>query len=164
MSAQPQPNPPTNSPVLRTDLVDVYIFRQAPTGTELLQMRRVEEDPDEPHSLHGTWQPVMGHLEGDERVEDAASRELHEETGLDIGSDACVRFFALEQIHPYYLATRNAIMFSPRLACEVAPGWEPVLNEEHDAVRWVPIERADEHFIWPGQRASIAELREALAD
>ncbi|MFG0305616.1 MAG: NUDIX domain-containing protein [Phycisphaerales bacterium JB040] len=157
-------NPRSNAPVLRTDLVDVYVFRCTTRGVELLQLRRVDDDPDEPHSLHGTWQPVMGHLEGDERVEDAASRELLEETGLDVRSDACVRLFALEQVHPYYLPSRNAIMLSPRLACEVVPGWEPTLNDEHDASRWVPIDEADAHFMWPGQRACLAELRTLLAD
>ncbi|MFT5423200.1 MAG: 8-oxo-dGTP pyrophosphatase MutT (NUDIX family) [Phycisphaerales bacterium] len=154
-------NTPTNLPIVRTDLIDVYVFRHAAHGTELLQLRRVEAD--EGHDLHGTWQPVMGHIENHETPAQTAARELEEETGLCADSPDCKRLIALEGIHPYYLPSRNAIMMSPRFACEAALSWEPTLNHEHDAVRWIAVEQADEMFMWPGQRACIAELLEILS-
>ena len=36
-------------------------------------------------------------------------------------------------------------------------------NDEHDAVRWVDRSRIDADFLWPGERAQLAELcREVL--
>ena len=113
--------------------------------------------------MHGTWQPVMGHLEDHESPEQAAARELLEETGFDVTGPHCRRFKALEQVHPYYLPHRNAIMLSPRFIVEAAADWEPTLNHEHDAHRWIPLDNADADFMWPGQRACLAELRDTLA-
>ena len=156
MSDTPTNPSATNLPRVRTDLVDVYVFRRTPNSVELLQLRRVEDDDG--HDLHGTWQPIMGHIEGAETPSKTAARELEEETGLRADSPDHKRLISLEGIHPYYLPSRNAVMMSPRFACEAAPGWEPTLNHEHDAARWIAIEQADEMFMWPGQRACVAEL------
>jgi 8-oxo-dGTP pyrophosphatase MutT (NUDIX family) len=111
-------------PTLRADLVDAYVFHRAP-GLELLQLRRAR-DP-----LRATWQPVMGHVEPGETAVACLWRELREETGLS-PRDA-LGAWALEQIHPYFVADLDAVVMSPRFAVEVAPGWEPTLNHEHDA-------------------------------
>ena len=108
----------------------------------------------------GTWQPVMGHLEPGETAADGMWREVHEETGL--GRADAVNAWALEQVHPYFIAETDEIVLSPRFAVETAPAWEPTLNHEHDDARWIPIEEAADRFLWPGQHAAIAELRSML--
>lgn len=138
-------------PTLRTDLVDCYVFRRTPE-LELLQLRRACE------TLTGTWQPVMGHIEENESAVRAVVRELAEEVGLDARGPLALGLWALEQVHPYFLPSRDAVMLTPRFACEVEPRWQPALNEEHDNHRWVPADRAHEFFMWPGQRAAIREL------
>jgi 8-oxo-dGTP pyrophosphatase MutT (NUDIX family) len=147
----------TPTPKLRTDVVDVYIFRR--TGLrdepEFLQLLRVDKP------MEGTWQPVMGHAEAWETSVQAALRELEEETGLAREDQMLVGFWALEQIHPYFIASLDAIIMSPRFVAEVAPEWEPRLNDEHQSLRWVPAASIDDCFLWPGQRAAT---REALAD
>lgn len=143
-----------NGPIVRTDLVDCYVFKRDAGAIELLQMRRACE------TLHGTWQPVMGHVEQGESATEAVVRELAEETGLDARGPSVLGFWALEQVHPYYLPSRDAVMLTPRFACEVNIGWQPALNEEHDLHRWVPADDADKLFMWPGQRAAIRELIE----
>ena len=140
---------------IRADLVDAYLFRRSDGNQpELLQLRRTEPP------LDGTWQPVMGHIEAGETAAACMRREVAEETGLEIGD--ALGAWALEQVHPFFLADRDEIVMSPRFAVEVAPGWTPTLNEEHDAHRWVPINEAGERFLWPGQHAAIAELRAML--
>lgn len=140
-------------PKIRTDVVDAYVFRRA-AAIELLQLRRV--DPP----LSGTWQPVMGHTEASETAACCMWREVREETGLQ--RDETLGAWALEQVHPFFLADRDEIVLSPRFAIEVGGDWEPILNSEHDAHRWVPITETTEHFLWPGQHAAIAELRSLL--
>lgn len=143
-------------PRIRADLVDVYIFRRSP-AIEFLQLFRA---PEPGSALAQTWQPIMGHIEDGETAAACALRELKEEAGLAVGDPALLGVWALEGVHPFYIAGRDAIMLSPRFAAEAAPGWRPTLNEEHTDSRWVADVGAS--FMWPGQRAAIAELLEML--
>jgi 8-oxo-dGTP pyrophosphatase MutT (NUDIX family) len=140
-------------PSLRADIVDAYVLRRTP-GIELLQLRRTGAP------LAGTWQPVMGHVEAGETAVGCLWRELEEETGL--ARDTVLGAWALEQVHPFFIAEIDAVVMSPRFAVEVGAGWSPMLNGEHDAHRWVPAEQAEDAFLWPGQHAAIAELEALL--
>jgi 8-oxo-dGTP pyrophosphatase MutT (NUDIX family) len=154
---------------VRADVIDVYVLRRASrvdvpgalAGAELLQLRRAK-DP-----LRATWQPVMGHIEAGERATQAAARELREEVGLDVvsglASGAVAGFWALEQVWPFYIAAIDCVVLSPRFVVEVAPSWEPTLNPEHDAHRWVRLDDAERHFMWPGQLHAIREIEGLLA-
>lgn len=155
------PGSPRGGPALRTDVIDVYIFRAMPTEPatvfEALQLRRVGAPLDR------TWQPVMGHIEPGETAAETALRELREEVGLAASGPELVGLWALEQVWPFYLAELDAIVLSPRFAARVDPGWEPTLNEEHDGARWIrfPLhggQPASEFFMWPGQRHALDEL------
>jgi 8-oxo-dGTP pyrophosphatase MutT (NUDIX family) len=147
-------------PAIRTDIVDVYVFRQWPDETlsraephvELLQLFRSKEP------LRRTWQPVMGHIEEGESAVMSALRELGEEIGLTARSPAFVGIWALEQVHPFYIPELDAVMMSPRFAVEVQGPWRATLNGEHIAERWVPAHQAGRYFMWPGQRAAVREI------
>src|ERR1043165_3075717 len=88
----------SRGPRLRTDIVDVYLARRVEDGFEFLQLRRREAP------LAGTWQPVMGHIEERETALAAAVRELHEECALRRDDPRLLGLWALEQVHPYFLA------------------------------------------------------------
>ena len=143
---------------LRTDIVDVYVFRRPErdvlldNAPQFLQMLR--SGPP----LDNTWQPVMGHMEPWETAPQCALRELEEETGLARESDELLGFWALDQVHPFYIAELDSVVMSPRFAAEAAPGWEPRLNAEHSVVRWVTQGTLEESFMWPGQRAALREV------
>lgn len=142
---------------VRADVVDVYVFRHGGSRAgrpEFLQLLRAN-DP-----LKGTWQPVMGHAEAGESSVSAAARELLEEVGLDARSRACLGLWALEQVHPFYIAAIDTVVMSPRFACEVATDWTPRLNREHTAHRWT--DRASD-FCWPGQKFALREIEEEIA-
>lgn len=156
-------------PRLRSDVLDVYVFRRIARseGIELLQLLRAESP------MEGTWQPVMGHIEPGEHTVAAALRELNEEIRLLPSSPAFLNLWALEQVWPFYLPSRDAIMLSPRFVVEVAADFEPALNHEHKGFRWVgseasasPLSMAaremGRHFLWPGQRHVIAEIYDAI--
>lgn len=151
----------TNGPLVRTDVIDVYVFRTSsrPASTshahpplEFLQLLRTS-DP-----LKDTWHPVMGHVELGESAVDCARRELREELALDTSSPLVRGFWALEQVHPFFIAAINTIVMSPRFALEVAPDFVPTLNDEHSSFRWIHQDNVQAHFIWPGQLACIQEI------
>lgn len=148
--------PPHPGPACRTDVIDAYVFRLPDASrlgaAELLQVRRTREP------MLATWQPVMGHIEPGEHASDTLARELTEELGLDLDAPCVLGVWALEQVHGFFLPELDAIFFSPRFAVQVDTNWHPTLNDEHDAHRWVPIDHASHHFMWPGQLASIDEL------
>src|SRR5690348_4989804 len=105
---------PEGGPKVRTDITDVYVFRQgdgvagrrgdgAGAGIEFLQVLRASEP------LGGTWHPVMGHIERGETAAACAVRELKEEVGLGHHDPALLGLWALEQVHPFYIAAIDAI-------------------------------------------------------
>lgn len=139
-------------PTIRADIVDVYIFRRSP-AVEVLQLRRAAGGV-----MGGTWHPVMGHVEAGETAAACALRELREETGLAEDDPALLGVWALEQVHPFFMAPRDEIVLSPRFAAEVRADWTPRLNDEHTAARWVPAAEAERWFMWPGQAAAVGEI------
>jgi dATP pyrophosphohydrolase len=165
---------PAGGPRLRSDIVDVYVFRrhagtqspaapaklrhegEASGGVEFLQLLRASEP------LAGTWHPVMGHIEPGETAAACAWRELKEELGLAPTDPALLGLWALEQVHPFYIAAIDSIVLSPRFAAEVAPAWQPRLNHEHTSARWVPAPDVQTMFMWPGQASACREILESL--
>ncbi len=145
-------------PRLRADIVDVYIFRRKRSGVEFLQLLRASEP------LMNTWHPVMGHIEKGETAVTCALRELGEEVGLRVNDAALLGVWALEQVHPYYVAEIDQIVLSPRFAAEVTPAWEPRLNNEHAKLRWVKRADVAKKFMWPGQVAACGEIVELVRE
>ena len=148
-------------PQIRTDIVEVYVFRCSGVharvaGVEFLQLRRAQG------ALAGTWQPVMGHVEAGETAVQAALRELKEETGWEPGS-GLQRFWQLESVNVYFLATHDAVMLSPGFAALVGADAQPRLDDSHDAARWVARDHADGQFLWPGQRAAVGQIVNDIA-
>lgn len=147
---------PGAGPTIRSDIVDVYVFRRRDGDVEILQLHRVTEP------MKGDWHPLMAHIEAGETAVDCAIRELSEEVGLDDSSSAWRGFWQLEQVHPYYLAEIDAIVLSARFAAEVDPDWRPQLNHEHDDHRWVAQSQVSSQFVWPGQKSACAEILSEL--
>lgn len=138
-------------PLIRTDIVDVYVFRRAARDVQWLQLHRCKGP------IADTWQPVMGHVEDNETAVQAALRELSEEPSyaLDRG---LIAMWQLELVNTYFLAQRDCIMMSPCFAAEVVIDVEPVLDDTHDAARWVKQDNIDHAFMWPGQLSAIRHI------
>ena len=141
----------------RPDLVDCWIFRDAPAGREILLIRRAPG-----RILPGLWQCVSGSLEDGERVAVGALRELREETGF-AGADI-EAFYDLDLVNQFHEPSVDAVVTSAVFAVRVVAGAEVRLSHEHDGARWLPIDVAHREIIWPGYRTAIERIRDDLSD
>ncbi len=140
---------------VRYDMVQCYVVREAAGGGhEFLQLRRVPSD-----FMGGTWQNVYGGIKESETAWQAALRELREETGL-----TPLEFYQLDTVNSFYLAHDDCIWNCPGFCAIVSPSAEVVLNEEHDAYRWVQRDDYAAGLMWPGERAACAELCREILD
>lgn len=140
----------------RYDMINCFVVRAGETdaSVEVLQMRRAPHE-----TLGGLWSIVRGRIEPGEKAWQAALRELREETGI-----TPTEFFQLDTIDTFYLAADDSIYHVPGFCAVVGRDVKVVLNDEHDDFRWTPRSLSDASFIWPGERAQLAEIfREIVA-
>jgi 8-oxo-dGTP pyrophosphatase MutT (NUDIX family) len=122
---------------MRGDQEILVVVRRGP---EYLVMRRAPE-------RLGYWSLVAGGLEPDETPQEAAQRELFEETGLQA------------QVRPLPIELSYSLLDDPpAIRARYAPGiekvvvhpflvdapvkWEPTLDAEHDVYQWCDLGEA----------------------
>jgi dATP pyrophosphohydrolase len=141
---------------VRYDMVACFVVRpgEAKGAAEFLQLRRAAGD-----FMGGAWSTVRGRIEEGEKAWQAALRELKEEAGVTPDE-----FYQLDTVDVFYLHGDDTLWHCPGFCAVVERDVEIVLNEEHDALRWVPRARIDSDFMWPGERAQLAELCREILD
>jgi 8-oxo-dGTP pyrophosphatase MutT (NUDIX family) len=105
-------------------------------GDEFLVLHRVE-------AKGGYWHTVAGRVEPGESWLDAARRELLEETALAAEPRELGAF------------SYEPAMEGRAFAAEAPAGWEPTLDWEHDAYRWLPLADAEALLEWPEPREML---------
>lgn len=131
-------------------------------GAEVLLLHRVPRGG-------GFWQGVTGAPELGERDEEAAVREVREETGFEVH----VRPIDFRyELHRSEAATQQWLeLYGPGIdvvpeecfAAEVRMGSEPTLDPiEHDEYRWCTFEEADRLLKWDENRRALTVLRDRL--
>jgi type II secretory ATPase GspE/PulE/Tfp pilus assembly ATPase PilB-like protein/8-oxo-dGTP pyrophosphatase MutT (NUDIX family) len=133
-------------------VVDVYVIRPLPSGWRVLVVQRALDT-----RCPGAWETVHGRIEGDERPEAAAKREVREETGLEIE-----RLYNVT-VQPFYLHMLETVQLAVVFAAFVGEPGDVVLGEEHQAHDWLTLEEAEARFIWPRERQAIREIHQLLA-
>jgi ADP-ribose pyrophosphatase YjhB (NUDIX family) len=117
------------------------VMLQAP-GNRFLVLRRSQES-DHP----GTYCFPGGGVEEGETYEDAARRELHEETGFDYQGP-------LAQVDD-----RDGFV---TFRAELPEEFDPELNDEHTEARWIEPGEHDAEPLHPGVRATLSEMGFAM--
>ena len=146
----------------RPDLVDCWVFRVVRSArdvpsTEVLLLRRAPG-----RILPGLWQCVSGSLEPDDRVAIGALRELREETGF--AASDIEAFYDLDLVNQFHEPSYDAIVTAAVFAVRVGSEAEPTLSQEHDGMRWTPVDDAHDAVVWPGYRTAIERIRDDLDD
>ena len=140
----------------------VLVYRERGGERELLVLRRAP-------AREGYWHAVAGAPEGDETDAEAAVRELREETGLDAGGGLIElghRYVYPLEAEPPARRARYApgveAVSGQCFAVEAPAGWEPRLDDEHDAYRWCPAHEAVRLLRWPEAREAVRVLERRL--
>ena len=132
--------------------VDVFVIRALVDGWRVLALRRRIGT-----RCPGAWEPVHGHIEAGEEPEDAALREVREETGLAVDRLYVVR------VQPFYLRKVKRVEMAIVFAAFVAEPAHVTIANEHDDHTWLTVDEAVARYGFPGERASLREIVELLA-
>jgi dATP pyrophosphohydrolase len=138
----------------------VHPVRWTDGGWRYLMLHRVPEGG-------GYWQSVSGGVEWGETLEDAARRELIEETHLrpvELRQVDCSYSYAVQEEWKHWYAPGTAEI-AEHVFLAVVEGEEPVLSpEEHDDWRWCTYEEALALLKWPENIEALQCCQRALEE
>lgn len=135
---------------LRVGVVDVLVFREAQPAPRVLVLRRAAGT-----RCTGAWEVVHGRIEPDERPEEAAVREVQEETGLPVQ-----RLYNLA-CQPFYLHRLSAVQVAVVFVAFVGNG-DVRMGAEHDAAEWLPPDEAMVRLSWPRSASAVRDAVQVL--
>lgn len=124
------------------------IFRKFHGNTELLLIK---------HANGGHWSFPKGHVEGNETEEETATREIKEETGLDVILDTTFREIVTyspkkdtQKDVVYFLAKAKTFDYIPQ-------------EEEISQIRWVELNLAAGMLTYENDKQLIVKAKAALS-
>ncbi len=129
--------------------VDVFVLDGTGDAIKVLILRRARGT-----RCTGAWEAVHGRMQGRERPEETALRELREETGLET-----TRLYNVT-CQPFYLHREQTVLVAVVFAAFVRSEAPIALSAEHDQAEWVSVAEALRRLSWP---RSAAALRDAVA-
>jgi type II secretory ATPase GspE/PulE/Tfp pilus assembly ATPase PilB-like protein/8-oxo-dGTP pyrophosphatase MutT (NUDIX family) len=147
-SASPPLTPP--HPLMATvnvGTIDVYLIARERDEWRILTLQRSQTT-----RCPGAWETVHGRIETGEEPEEAALREVQEETGL-----AVQRLYNVT-VQPFYLHHSHTVELAVVFAAFVDAGASVTLGEEHSRYEWLDAESAATRFFWPRERAALQEV------
>ena len=137
---------------VRVGTVDVFVIRPLTGGWRVLALQRGNGT-----RCPGAWETVHGHIEAGEEPEDAAQREVREETGL-----AVTRLYNV-RVQPFYLHKQHIVHLAIVFAAFVAEPASAATGSEHQAAEWLSVDEALARFNFPAERESLRTAVELLA-
>ena len=133
-------------------VVEVFVIQHRGGDWRVLALQRAA-DAKRP----GSWETVYGKIDSGERAEDAAVRELTEETGLEVKALYNVT------VNSFYLHNKHTIQMCIVFAVFVSDDADPTIGEEHQRFEWLTIDDACERYTWPREAHALREARRLLA-
>jgi bis(5'-nucleosidyl)-tetraphosphatase len=113
------------------------------------------------HYEESHWGSSKGHIEKGESVEEAARREIREETGI-----TDIRFIdGFKELNKYYFHTNKGRVFKTVtfLLAETRTA-EVRLSFEHVGYQWLPYDAALEKITFKTEKAVLAKAHEFLME
>ena len=132
--------------------VDVFVISPRSAGWRVLALQRAMET-----RCPGAWEPVHGHIEPGEEPEDAAIREVREESGLSVDRLYNAR------VQPFYVHKTHTLQLAIVFAAFVDNPGVVVTGSEHQRAEWLSVEDALLRFNFPAERESLRTIVELLS-
>lgn len=129
-------------PKIKSNLVEVHIFRVVKNDIEFLLLKRAKHD-----SYPNIWQMVSGQIRKGESAVQAGMREVLEETGL-----IAEKLFVVPLVNSIFLPEKDEIIIVPVLSCVVSKKLKVIISAEHSEFKWVNLKLAKRMLAWPGQK------------
>jgi general secretion pathway protein E len=158
---RPDQHPPTTADMTETrngtgtDIkvatVDVYVLRRVQDSWRVLVLRRQKGT-----RCPGSWEAVHGAIEPGERPDEAAVREVKEESGLTVE-----RLYHVG-VQPFYIGSVGIVSLAVCFAAVVDDTSRVMLADEHDGFDWLSAEEADVNLTWPRTRTMLREVLDIL--
>ncbi|MEO7358757.1 MAG: NUDIX domain-containing protein [Gemmatimonadaceae bacterium] len=104
----------------------------------------------------GAWEIVHGRIESGERAEQAAVREVGEETGLVI-----TRLYSIT-VNSFYLHQTGTVQLALVFAAVVDATGGVHLGVEHDEFAWHSMADAASILAWPREREALGHVAQLL--
>jgi 8-oxo-dGTP pyrophosphatase MutT (NUDIX family) len=149
-AASPRLGEPTVSQ-LSIGTIDVYVIRPRRDGWRVLVLQRALDT-----RCPTAWETVHGHIESGEEPEDAALREVREESGLEAS-----RLYNVT-VQPFYLHRSHTVQLAVVFAAFVDEPAAVTLGTEHQRAEWLTVAEALERFQWPREREALREIAHLL--
>lgn len=143
--------PPSRMATVNIGTIDVFLVAQDGGEWRALTLQRSAAT-----RCPGAWETVHGRIEPGEEPEDAALREVREETGL-----AVERLYNVT-VQPFYLHRSHTVELAVVFAAFVDPRAPITLGEEHMVYEWLPAQDALERLFWPRERSALREVLHLL--
>ena len=137
---------------LRVGVVEVYAVCPHPAGWpawRVLVLQRAATGSRSPRA----WETVHGRIDPGERPEQAAVRELREETGLTPS-----RLYTVTT-QAFYLSGPGTLEVSVAFCAFVDTPAPPTLGPEHGDAAWLSPDAAATRFAWPRERETLDHIR-----
>ena len=131
--------------------IDVYLISPRTDGWRILTLQRAGNT-----RCPMAWEAVHGRIEAGEEPEQAAVREVREETGL-----AVLRLYNVS-VQPFYLHRTHTVELAVVFAAFVDPAAAIRLGDEHARSEWLVPDLALERFVWPRERAALRDILQLL--
>jgi len=131
--------------------IDVYVIRPLRDGWRVLVLQRALDT-----RCPTAWEAVHGHIEAGEEPEDAALREVREETGLETA-----RLYNVT-VQPFYLHRSHTVQLAVVFAAFVDEPAALTLGSEHQRGEWLSVDAALDRFEWPREREALREIAHLL--
>src|SRR5947208_6338518 len=131
--------------------IDVFLIAAEPDGWSVLTLQRALDT-----RCPTAWETVHGRIEPGESPEQAAVREIREETGL-----AVQRLYNVT-VQPFYLHKLATVELAVVFAAFVERSPDIVLGEEHMRFEWLSPDEALVRFVWPRERSALRDVLHLL--